>query len=75
MEQCVQLKPRVKTEVTDDCVKDPNNEFNSEILEHYTIGGKLGEGAFGWVHEATQKSTGVRVAIKVINDSAEVIRI
>jgi len=49
-------------------------EFSSEILENYTIGRKLGEGAFGNVHEATQKSTGARVAIKLINDLTEVIR-
>jgi hypothetical protein len=36
------------------------------LMEHYEKGGKLGEGAWGVVTAATQKSTGRKVAIKKI---------
>ena len=49
------------------------DEFDEDVLEKYAICRRLGGGAFGSVHEAIHKSSGDRVAIKVIKDLAEVI--
>jgi mitogen-activated protein kinase 1/3 len=42
------------------------NGRQNDLLEHYDIQRKLGSGTYGVVYQATQKSSGQHVAIKVI---------
>ena len=43
-----------------------------DVLHYYRIGRQLGQGKFGNVYQATDKSTGRSVAIKLICDSSVV---
>lgn len=40
---------------------------NDDVRTHYTLGKVLGNGTYGVVRQATNKTTGVGVAIKIIN--------
>jgi serine/threonine protein kinase len=44
--------------------------FGEELCEHYQLGEKIGEGAFGEVFAAVHKATGAERAVKVIYKGA-----
>jgi serine/threonine protein kinase len=49
------------------CSQSGNQAAIGQLLEEYTVGMTLGEGAFGVVYSCTNKKTGEQVAVKMVD--------